>query len=132
MSDNGYHDPTQFSDDFNHHFNQSTEFLNNDPNAPLMSQVDLTSGSYSNDILQYQDPLSHVHQFQFEPFHANLNNTHFVKPHYVHSYIKSDGTLVEGYYRDGDGNTHIDRPLDAGGGYMAGNPDGIKWNNINK
>lgn len=49
---------------------------------------------------------------------------HFVEPHYVDSYVRSDGTFVEGFWRDGDGNTNIDLTVDQGGGYMRTNPRG--------
>jgi len=58
-------------------------------------------------------------------------NTHFVHPHEVSEYVKSDGTVVEGYWRDGDGNTNIDLDNSEGGGYLQGNPDGIESNNLN-
>lgn len=43
---------------------------------------------------------------------------HYVRPHQVSSYVRKDGTFVKGYYRDGDGNTRIDRLF----GYFAHNP----------
>lgn len=49
-----------------------------------------------------------------------LKPTHYVNPHWVNSYVKRDGTLVRGYWRDGDGDTTIDRAI----GYFAGNPTG--------
>ncbi|WP_339276367.1 hypothetical protein MKY59_05120 [Paenibacillus sp. FSL W8-0426] len=47
-------------------------------------------------------------------------NTHHVEPHYVEGYERADGTHVEGYYRDGDGDTSVNRP---NGGYEQHNPD---------
>lgn len=47
---------------------------------------------------------------------------HFVNPHEVSSYVRSDGTYVEGYIRDGDGDTSINRTVEQGGGYLQGNP----------
>lgn len=47
-------------------------------------------------------------------------NTHHVNPHYVEGYTRADGTYVEGYFRDGDGNTSIDNP---NGGYEQHNPN---------
>jgi hypothetical protein len=47
---------------------------------------------------------------------------HFVQPHHVSGYVKDDGTVVEAHWRDGDGNTDIDRTVEEGGGYFANNP----------
>ena len=82
------------------------------------------------EIFNFSDPLKHVHQFEFEPLNLDINNTHFVQPHYVDPYIRTDGTLVEGYYRDGDGNPDIDTPVNRGGGYMRSNSDGNPFNNL--
>ena len=103
-------------------------------------QVDFLDGSpnfswdSSSDFFQYQDPLKHVYKFQFKPLHLDLqlDSIHFVKPHQVDSYIRKDGTFVEGYYRDGDGDTRVNRPLEAGGGYVRSNPDGIEGNNLKR
>lgn len=81
-------------------------------------------------IFDSPDPLKMAHQYEFEPFHINPGQ-HFVQPHQVSGYVRHDGTPVEGYYRDGDGDTSVDRPLEAGGGYTAGNPDGNPFNNKN-
>lgn len=43
---------------------------------------------------------------------------HYVHPHWVSSYTRSDGTHVSGYWRDGDGDTSINRAF----GYFAKNP----------
>jgi hypothetical protein len=37
---------------------------------------------------------------------------------------------VEGYWRDGDGNTTVDRSVEQGGGYERSNPDGNPTNNL--
>lgn len=50
-----------------------------------------------------------------------LTPVHYVHPHYVSAYTRSDGTSVAGYWRDGDGNTSIDRSF----GYYARNPNAI-------
>jgi hypothetical protein len=47
-------------------------------------------------------------------------NTHDVTPHYVEGYYNKYGTYVEGYFRDGDGDTSVDNP---NGGYEQHNPD---------
>ncbi|PEO54352.1 hypothetical protein [Bacillus wiedmannii] len=83
------------------------------------------AASNSIDIFQYTDPLKHVNQFQMHPLH-------FVKPHYVDGYMRQDGTYVEGYWRDGDGNVQVDRTVEMGGGYARSNPDDIISNNLNQ
>ena len=45
-------------------------------------------------------------------------NIHHVKPHFVKSYVKKDGTFVSGTWRDGDGNSKVK----SFGGYFAANP----------
>ncbi|WP_211269599.1 hypothetical protein [Paenibacillus glacialis] len=42
------------------------------------------------------------------------------QPHQVSGYERADGTYVDDYYRDGDGNTQVDNP---NGGYTQSNPD---------
>lgn len=42
----------------------------------------------------------------------------FVSPHYVEGYTKSNGTEVDGYWRDGDGDTSVDLSKEDGGGYF--------------
>ncbi|TKD70765.1 hypothetical protein [Pseudalkalibacillus hwajinpoensis] len=91
--------------------------------------LDTNSFSGTNDVFHTSDPLKHAYKFQFEPL--DLGNLHFVEPHYVDGYFRSDGTYVEGYYRDGDGNPTIDRPIEHGGGYVRSNPDGNPFNNLN-
>ena len=92
----------------------------------------ITSSLHSGgqDVFSYSDPLKYSHLFEFAPLNLDMGNTHLVQPHYVDPYIRQDGTLVDGYYRDGDGNTNIDTPLEQGGGYMRSNPDGDPFNNL--
>ncbi len=72
--------------------------------------------SHGNEqIFGHHDPLLHANKFQFEPL-----NLHIVKPHYVQGYVRADGTVVDGYIRDGNGY-----------GYLRSNPDGILENNLN-
>ncbi|WP_246188130.1 hypothetical protein [Paenibacillus tengchongensis] len=62
---------------------------------------------------------------------AGINpEQHFVHPHFVEPYYREDGTYVEGYWRDGDGDTDIDLSMEDGGGYMRTNPDDDILNNI--
>lgn len=49
---------------------------------------------------------------------STITPLHYVSPHWVNSYRRKDGTLVRGYWRDGDGNTMINRAT----GYFARNP----------
>lgn len=42
----------------------------------------------------------------------------FVNPHEVDSYTRADGTVVDGYWRDGDGDTSVDLTKEEGGGYF--------------
>jgi len=55
---------------------------------------------------------------------------HHVGPNYVNGYVRSDGTEVSGYWRDGDGNSSTHLTADQGGGYLRTNPDGIESNNL--
>lgn len=70
--------------------------------------------------LEYQDPLKHVHKMSFKPCIVQIDDSHFVKPHQVNGYYRQDGTYVDSYYRDGDGNTTINRTEAQGGGYWRG------------
>lgn len=55
---------------------------------------------------------------------------HFVQPHEVDAYYRNDGTYVEGYYRDGDGDTSVNTDIEDGGGYTRSNPDDSLLNNF--
>lgn len=57
---------------------------------------------------------------QFSSF-TPMKSEHYVHPHDVSSYTKKDGTFVKGFWRDGDGNTDVNRDI----GYFAGNPNPI-------
>jgi len=52
---------------------------------------------------------------------------HDVEAHWVEGYYRADGTFVEGYWRDGDGNTAVDQTE----GYIRSDPDGTTENNLN-
>lgn len=87
--------------------------------------IDVNNFSHYNGELHesfhYNDPLKYCYKHQFKPLHLDTNldsGVHFVKPHQVDSYIRADGTLVEGYFRDGDGDTSINRSVEQGGGYL--------------
>lgn len=55
---------------------------------------------------------------------------HFVHPHEVDAYYRNDGTYVDGYYRDGDGDTSVNTHIEDGGGYNRSNPDDSLLNNL--
>lgn len=55
---------------------------------------------------------------------------HHVDPHMVSGYVTANGTEVADYWRDGDGDTSVDRSLEQGGGYWRTNPDGDPTNNL--
>lgn len=57
-------------------------------------------------------------------------NTHHVDPHYVSEYTTASGNHVDGYWRDGDGDTSMNLSKEDGGGYMQTNPDEIITNNF--
>ena len=46
------------------------------------------------------------------------SSMHYVTPHSVRAYERKDGTFVAGYWRDGDGDTTINRTI----GYLRHNP----------
>lgn len=127
------------SDTFDHDFGQSNDLALNDHSSlhtndygislPIDSNG-LSSYDGMNDFLDYQDPLKYAYKHQFPPLVMDLGNTHFVNPHYVNGYSRNDGTYVEGYYRDGDGNPAIDQTVEQGGGYIRSNPDGNPFNNL--
>ena len=47
---------------------------------------------------------------------------HFVQPHLVSDYVTDDGTFVDSYWRDGDGDTSHNLDTAHGGGYFAHDP----------
>jgi len=62
---------------------------------------------------------------QVEPVDVD-GELHQVNAHYVEGYVREDGTVVEGYWRDGDGNTSVNQE----DGYLRTNPDDVNWNNL--
>lgn len=102
-------------------------------NVAEVVPVDVTShaSNLNSDVFSYQDPLKYAHKYQFEPLDLNVfGNAHVVDPHYVDGYFRKDGTYVEGYYRDGDGNHNTHLTTEQGGGYLRTNPDGNPFNNL--
>lgn len=123
------HNLQQVSDSFDHDFGQSNNHLVvPDHHNILNDHHGLGTYDNSNDFLDYQDPLKHAYKHQFQPL--TMDNIHFVNPHHVDGYFRNDGTYVNGYFRDGDGNTAIDHPAEQGGGYIRSNPDGNPFNNL--
>ena len=122
-----------FDQDFGHSHDLTHSFGSHDLAHYDHSHHLVTTGdsfNHGNDIFHYQDPLKYSAQHQFQPLQLDIGHTHFVQPHEVNHYIRKDGTQVEGYYRDGDGNTNINHPLSQGGGYYSSNPDGNPFNNL--
>lgn len=110
------------SDAFDNDYHQSNHYEGN-----LFKQPIHVSEAYTAQhpidgrtiYLEYQDPLKHVNRLQFQPVNLQMDNYHFVKPHQVSGYNRADGTYVEGYYRDGDGDTSVNRTVEMGGGYVS-------------
>lgn len=67
------------------------------------------------------DALDAAEGFDFAAIDALLANAdvgeEYVDPQYVEGYVRSDGTSVSGYWRDGDGDPTTVLTLDEGGGY---------------
>lgn len=53
-----------------------------------------------------------------KPLNKSGSGEIFVKPHWVDGYTKSNGTIVDGLWRDGDKHTNVDLTEDQGGGYF--------------
>ena len=133
MSDNINEFP-DLSSLFDQDYSTLDDYYKNHHDNGITSLVDYHEhnflSDYFHDFYNYNDPLKYVHKFNFQPLQIDFDHTHFVKPHFVEGYIKKDGTFVEGYFRDGDGNTDVNRTLEMGGGYIRTNPDGNPWNNL--
>ncbi|MBP1931479.1 hypothetical protein [Ammoniphilus resinae] len=101
---------------------KSQELGQSDPFSSL-------DGGGSNQGLSQTSPFtSSTETFVSE---SSINpHQHFVDPHYVHGYDRADGVHVDGYWRDGDGNTDHDLTVEQGGGYFQTNPDGNLFNNL--
>ncbi|MGR3766001.1 hypothetical protein [Rossellomorea sp. NS-SX7] len=131
---NGWENNTvNLSEAFDQDYGTSTDLALKDQTPSVIDYgSDGSFTGHGQDIYHYSDPLKYTNQFQFKPLHlgSGTDNIHFVEPHYVDPYIRKDGTLVEGYFRDGDGNSSIDTPLEQGGGYIRTNPDGNPFNNL--
>ncbi|MBE6814408.1 MAG: hypothetical protein E7522_03045 [Ruminococcaceae bacterium] len=51
---------------------------------------------------------------------TTITPMHYVNPHYVRGHFR-EGKYIQGYWRDGDGNTSIDRNT----GYYRRNPGAV-------
>ncbi|MFB9324979.1 hypothetical protein ACFFSY_03470 [Paenibacillus aurantiacus] len=84
------------------------------------------------DVEQSRNPFGEYFADNEDMEHQEINpEQHFVNPNYVNGYDRDDGTHVEGYWRDGDGDTSVDLQVEDGGGYMQTNPDDDLGNNLN-
>lgn len=63
------------------------------------------------------------HADGFDTDGDGIADSHYVDPHYVHRYDRADGTHVDGYWRDGDGDTSVNLTEAQGGGYIRSNPN---------
>lgn len=53
---------------------------------------------------------------------VDADDESFVNPHWVEGFVRSDGGIIDSYWRDGDGDTSIDLSLPEGGGFFRSNP----------
>ncbi|MCA1033559.1 MULTISPECIES: hypothetical protein [Bacillus] len=95
----------------------------NDPfdNMGKVEEKQLSGGAEDNPFLNQQN------LYDVNDITADI---HHVNPHYVQDHTRSNGTHVEGYWRDGDGDTRHDLTVDEGGGYDRTNPDDDLSNNL--
>ncbi|WP_077624773.1 hypothetical protein [Sediminibacillus massiliensis] len=118
--------PIDVGDVFDSDLNQDHSFQDNYQEVP---HLDINSFS-RQDIFNADDPLKHAHNYKCPELKMDVGNIHSVDPHYVDGYTRADGTYVDGYYRDGDGNTDVNRTKEEGGGYYRSDPDGVSGNNL--
>ncbi|WP_108671381.1 hypothetical protein [Peribacillus acanthi] len=106
------------ADSFDNQFDSTDSQIINIPdsqsNLSINSFDHAMAGQENAQLLHHHDPLLHANKFQMQPLHL-----HMVQPHFVEGYVRADGTVVDGYYRDGSGQ-----------GYLRTNPDGILENNL--
>lgn len=77
-------------------------------------------GSMTNLLPRFCDALESIGTFDDadKPLNNSEDDETFVTPHWVDGYTKADGTNVDGYWRDGDGDTSVNLNEDEGGGYL--------------
>lgn len=66
---------------------------------------------------EYGDAEGYVNVTAGETSVASVGEETYVSPHYVQGYERADGTHVDGYWRDGDGNPNTILTRENGGGY---------------
>lgn len=99
-----------------------------DVGDPMGSQQNLADGSVdANDATNHTGPVQVASNVEA----SEDPGVHHVKPHEVSGYTRADGTYVEGYTRDGDGNPNTQLTEQQGGGYLRTNADGNIHNNLN-
>lgn len=120
MSDYLTNDLMPVSDAFDHDYSNTFDSPAPIDGNPLTATPIGSDNNFASmqDVIQYDDPLKYASTVKYTPL-----DFHFVEPHYVNGYLRSDGTYVEGYYRDGDGDTTVDRTEENGGGYFRGDPE---------
>lgn len=104
-------------------------FQENDPFSTLGSSA--TPQMTEGEAIASPNPFHHLFTAGAQPFEHTINpEQHFVHPHWVNGYDHTDGIHVDGYWRDGDGDTSHDLQVEDGGGYIQTNPDGSLFNNF--
>ena len=93
--------------EFDYHEHQSLHEISfddvqRDPFVLSQAMVHALHTLTLNDCLATHDPLAHVQHLTIEPMKLT-----YVEPHWVNGYFRADGTYVQGYFRDGDGNTNV-------------------------
>lgn len=83
----------------------------------------ITDVSHVSDVHTITDAphVSDTHLIADAVHNNNSNDMHYVQPHHVNAYDKADGTHVNEYWRDGDGDTTVNLSKNQGGGYMSHN-----------
>ena len=105
---------------------RTEQSMQNDPFADLNNEGNMAS------VNDPHNPFEEIFLTDSSSSASEVSpDLHFVEPHYVNSYVREDGTYVEGYWRDGDGDTSVDLQAEQGGGYVRSNPGDSIWNNLN-
>lgn len=76
---------------------------------------------FSDTVIADAEMFSDTEIAFYEDASEGAADTHHVEPHWVSGHERN-GTYVEGYWRDGDGNTSINLTSKEGGGYLRSNP----------
>lgn len=124
--DNDFQEDSPFHEN---DFEQDASFHDNDLYHQELPVLDVNAFS-RQDIFDSPNPLAIADSYQCPALDLDFGNQHFVEPHSVDGYTRADGTYVDGYFRDGDGNTDVNRAKEAGGGYFRSNPDDTRDNNL--